>query len=546
MGIWLTSADSTVTVGSGLTIDTAQISDGDGVIVQGGRVTIGKNASITTSGRGISAYYDTASVTVGDGLSVRVALNGTVGSAAAGIFSYQGGTVTAGKNITVDSDGYALYSTGSGSTITVGDGAVLTGNTEYTGGSSYVAAVRASNNGRIVLGSADITQKGTSSDASAISATGSGTVTGTGVYQIDGNLKTGTGGSIDLTMNAGSAMTGKTLLNDSSSAINLDMTDSTWHVTGNSALTNLVSSHSLIDMTADGGVYSTLTVSSLSGDDGTFKLDINAEAVNENDRIYVTGNFSGTQWLDLNNTAGNNGTVGQEAAGTVLASVADNEGTFKAVDGEGTLYWKRYILDTEESSTDGYTTDWYLKAVENVDPDEKPTDSVIGVTASYYVWRDNEQLIQRMGDLRHNGDKEKGIWFRMKGTKIGQNGIRGFDTEYTKFELGYDKKIAETKKYVRYGGIAASYSKGNTEYTDGSGDIREKSVTLYQTQMGSRGHYWDMFFRAGWLGGNFSLYDTENDRIHGDYGNKGLQFSMEYGRKKFFPQMDGTWSPRCR
>lgn len=59
-------------------------------------------------------------------------------------------------------------------------------------------------------------------------------------------------------------------------------------------------------------------------------------------------------------------------------------------------------------------------------------------------------------------------------------------------------------------------------------------MTLYQTQMGSRGHYWDMFFRAGWLGGNFSLYDTENNRIHGDYGNKGLQFSMEYGRKTIF------------
>lgn len=552
VGIWMTSADSRVKAGNGLTIDTSQIADGDGIFISAGQAEAGSGTSITSSGRGIFVYTANASAVVGDGLSIKMIMNGNVKNPAAGILAYNGGKVTAGKNMTVESDGYALYSTGSGSLITAGDGAVLQGNTLYTGNSDYIAAVRAANNGQILLGSAEITQAGTLDTASAISATGGGSVKGTGVYQINGNLKSGSGGAIDLTMNAGSVMTGKTLLNDSSSAINLDMTDSAWYVTGNSALTDLESNDSLIDMTADGGAYSTLTMAGLTGDNGIFKLDINANALNENDRIYVTGTFSGTQWLDLNNTTGNNKTVGQEAAGTVLASVGNNEGTFKAVDGEGTLYWKRYILDTEESGTDGYTTDWYLKAVENVDPDDKPTATVTGVSASglssYYVWRDNEQMIQRMGDLRHNGDKEKGIWFRMKGTKVGRNGVNGFDTEYTQFQLGYDKKTVETADYVRYGGIAASYVKGNTEYTDGRGDIREKSVTLYQTQMGNKGHYWDMLFRAGWLGGNFSVYDSQNNRIHGDYGNRGFQFSLEYGRKKILsssgwyaePQMQMT------
>ena len=37
---------------------------------------------------------------------------------------------------------------------------------------------------------------------------------------------------------------------------------------------------------------------------------------------------------------------------------------------------------------------------------------------NYHTWRtENDKLLQRMGELRHNGEEAKGAWFRVKGSK---------------------------------------------------------------------------------------------------------------------------------
>ena len=55
-----------------------------------------------------------------------------------------------------------------------------------------------------------------------------------------------------------------------------------------------------------------------------------------------------------------------------------------------------------------------------------------------------------MGELRHNGNEQKGAWFRMHGSKIDRSGKFGFENKYTAYELGYDeltKNTAEVKRY---------------------------------------------------------------------------------------------------
>ena len=44
-----------------------------------------------------------------------------------------------------------------------------------------------------------------------------------------------------------------------------------------------------------------------------------------------------------------------------------------------------------------------------------------------------------MGELRHNGEKETGIWARVKGGELGLNGKYGFENKYRHYELGYDE-----------------------------------------------------------------------------------------------------------
>ena len=183
----------------------------------------------------------------------------------------------------------------------------------------------------------------------------------------------------------------------------------------------------------------------------------------------------------------NDPALGKDAEGTVLVSVKNNEGTFTAVDGEGTLYYKRYELDKKDSLSKSTTTEWYLKGVENVDPGEKPTTSVNTIAAagalSYYTWRDNDQLVKRMGDLRKNGGEEQGAWVRLSGSNIKRSGNFSFENKFNRYEFGYDQKLRATDKITVYGGLALSYSDGNSSYDRGSGDNKDKALSLYLTQI---------------------------------------------------------------
>ena len=134
-------------------------------------------------------------------------------------------------------------------------------------------------------------------------------------------------------------------------------------------------------MRADNNTYSTLTTKKLSGSDGVIKQDIDVRDM-KSDKILVTEDFSGTQALDIYQKdnyvpAGDN----TEGTGLVLASV-NGDGVFTAKDREGTLFYTHYDLANKQSDTAGYTTDWYLDKISNLDPGDKPTTSVDTILAA--------------------------------------------------------------------------------------------------------------------------------------------------------------------
>ncbi|MDL2281429.1 hypothetical protein LJC10_06215, partial [Selenomonadales bacterium OttesenSCG-928-I06] len=150
---------------------------------------------------------------------------------------------------------------------------------------------------------------------------------------------------------------------DNFAKIDVDLDKSIWNVTGNSITdgTLNVGTNSVVNMTADDRTnpLSTLSVENLEGI-GTFIMDIDASQTNKSDKIIVADKFTGTHKITLQEISGNY--VGQEAVGTVLASVKNNDGEFVADDYEGSLYWERYTLDKEVNSSTSYT-DWYLDGV---------------------------------------------------------------------------------------------------------------------------------------------------------------------------------------
>lgn len=359
--------------------------------------------------------------------------------------------------------------------------------------------------------------------------------------QLTGNVKHFTDydtklSTIDISFNtADSFLTGMSIgANLDKRITNLSFNNaSVWNMTGNSVVTELANNNAAtVDMTADSNAFSTLTTEKLSGNGGIIKQDIDVRSM-YSDKVLVKDDFSGTQVLDIyqkdNYVPDNEST---EGIGLVLARTNGN-GIFTAKDREGTLFYTHYDLAKRASNTFGFTTDWYLDKIIKTDDLTTSVKTILSTNAlNYHTWRtENDKLLQRMGELRQNGDDIRGAWVRVKGSKIGRTGKFGFENKYTTYELGYDELTKNTVALKRYQGAAISYTNGSGRYSSGSGDNSNKSISFYNTEIGNKGHYLDVVFKISNMDNDFTVYDTNSSRVTGDFNNTGVSLSAEYGCK---------------
>ena len=376
-----------------------------------------------------------------------------------------------------------------------------------------------------------------------------------GTVQINGSIENNKRGTIDLRLtNANSYLYSNFYLetdwDDNPEAItNLTLKNGAvwknfsalgWQ---DSMLTNLtLDNKALLDMThneySKGKLFQNIYITNnMSGTDATINMDIDASTNKDNsDRLFIAGTHTGNHYITLNNVNADGNTDG--AAGTVLVSVKDEQGNFFANDKEGSLYWNKYTLDKQDSTTDGYNTDWYLKKVEFI-PD-KPTTSVDAVDATQRLafanWVEDDKLMQRMGDLRHETNNEEGVWVRVKGGKYSGD---GFSNRHTMYQLGYDDVVKNTDKLKRYQGVAFAYDDGKNSFNRGSGKLKAKSIGFYNTDLRNKGHYLDVVFKIYDADSDFTVFDSEGKKITGAFDNTGISLSAEYGRKKY---LDEHWS----
>lgn len=346
--------------------------------------------------------------------------------------------------------------------------------------------------------------------------------------------------------NAGSSFTGNTtdahwqVVNTrdaGNKGIHLTLNDgSVWNdFDYDSTIQVLDTSNAKIDM--QDSHFKGLFIGTLKGDKSTFNMDIDAGTnTNNSDRLYIAGTHIGSHYITLNNVNVDGNTDG--AAGTVLVSVKDEQGNFFANDKEGSLYWNKYTLDMQDSATDGYTKDWYLKKVEFIP--SKPTTSVDAVDATQRLafanWVEDDKFMQRMGDLHYETNNEEGVWMRVKGGKYSGD---GFSNRHTMYQLGYDDVVKENEKLKRYQGVAFSYNDGKNSFNRGSGKLKAKSIGFYSTDIRNKGHYLDLALKIYDADSDFTVFDSEGKKITGAFDNTGISLSAEYGRKKY---LDEHWS----
>ena len=493
---------------------TTKADKAHGISANGGTIALTGTAEVKTSGNGANGISADGA---GSSIQLENVLITTEGTEAHGLAVNDGGKISfdgaARITMTETHNAYALHAYTSGSSIT-GQGQIdITGNI-YAGDGGKIE-VAAADNSRLI-----------------------------------GDIIAASAGSTDFSFGTGSLFTGSTMVDGVGAENRLTLgSGSLWQLTGTSSLTALTND-AVIDMRQDNNSFSTLTVDNLNGN-GTIIMDIDGAAVDQSDKLIVNDTFSGNQVLSLQEINGRDSDIGlgQSAVGTVLATVNNGNGVFTADDHEGSLYWERYELGSQANGSTGYT-DWYLKAVNTLNPGNNPTTTVKTAMAAgalaYHTWRVDDKLMERMGDLRQQGEDAQGVWVRLKGGKLSHDGKYGFENKYTMYELGYDQVMKKTADYTRYGGVSMSYSDGSSSYDSGSGDNKNKAVSFYVTQLGEKGHYVDVVAKFNHMDSDFTVFDSNGKRITGDFDNTGISLSAEYGRKNSLSQNGWYVEPQAQ
>lgn len=307
-------------------------------------------------------------------------------------------------------------------------------------------------------------------------------------------------------------------------------------------------------------------IGDLKGDGGYFRLDLNSNDKADSDMIYVKDSTEGAgyQYLQAHDTSEFDGvtpdntlrfaTVGPAASDTITFHDTANiygktlwdyklligSEDYDVDDPENAVYNAKVTSTSylNQVAKDG-AKNWFIYDVIK-DPTGSMETAVGSGAAVYHMWREHDQLMKRMGDLRHSGIDEKGIWFRMKGSRTGRDGTYGFDSKYRHYELGYDEIMKETDKFIRYGGVSLSYTDMDNGYNQGQGDSDGYATNFYVTQMGNKGHYLDVVFKVQHIDSDFTAYNKDGSRVTGDFENTGISLSAEYGRKKMLDE-DGWY-----
>lgn len=337
---------------------------------------------------------------------------------------------------------------------------------------------------------------------------------------------------------------------------NLKMNSATWNVTADSDVAKVeMTGSSIIDLTQRNEAttvdmagsstrdhsFQKLKINNLTGS-GIIKMDYDDSKTSTDgstaDKLFIN-NHSGTHCLYLNEVNGA-ATLTGSAEDTVLVSVVNETGNFQAASDDN-LTWNIYALNKKDSTTEGYTTDWYLAKNTNPTPaPQGPTRAEAGTlkahNMSYYLWRDqSERLTKRLG-ITCFDEERAGVWTKMSNSSISGSGIYGSDAKVKTYTIGYDFKhnsderltAADAKKTRDFSGLAFTYIKGSSsmngyqvndtlQVAGGRSDIRGGALTAYHTHTSQSGSYADYVLRYSSYDNDFKL-----DGVNGSAKSHGL------------------------
>ena len=475
--------------------------------------------------------------------NLSVSDDSTAAVALAGSNTYLTGNVTTGDDSTT-----AISLTGSNASLTgdvttsdsstatvslAGSNSSLTGNVTTSNNSTALVALTGSNTSL----TGNMKTSGTST--LTVEATGSNAV-------ITGDLNN-EGGTANVLLSKQSLWTGTATTADSDTAVtNVTLEDnSVWNVTEDSAVSTLrLSSGGVVNLEGTANKLRIGHLTSAANLSGTLQMDLtyhdNSVSTYENatdsDFIYV-GTGTGHSF-QIEPTSSSNLNSMQEGDKLYFAQTGTGASAFEVnqqilLQNTNRLYNKELVVKTESDPSLANYEDWFLTADTSGGAKDgdilNPNGLVPGSAHNAVVamWRDQDTLLKRLGELRYNQDDE-GIWARFINKKLEYNGNRGFETNLKTVQVGYDWKNSGKDSDWYYGG-AFEHTWGSSDFEgNGTGDHHLSDVAIYGTNIGKHGHYLDLIAKFGKISTDYkSSYSDE-----GEFDNWAFSIGAEYGRKK--------------
>lgn len=381
-----------------------------------------------------------------------------------------------------------------------------------------------------------------------------------------GDLET-TAGSADIALRGGSRWTGNLddRAADGAAHIELDgkslwegkasgngsislAGNSLWQLTGNStAHAVYLDQGSTVSLEGTAGKLETEW---LGGSGGMVKMDL--RYLGDDVETYRGGNRSdfvvahdgnGSRYtLEMSDRSSVNGMMDESKL--YFASTAPERASFTQneqvqVKNYERIYNKNLVIqkesDTGNPAYDGYDR-WFLTPDSSSGENGNainPNGTVPGTAyhTALALWRDDDTLLKRLGELRYN-QADEGVWARFIHKGMERSGQHGFKGTYRTVQVGLDKKVETDQAGSWIYGGAISHMWGDTGYTEGHGEQKSTALSLYGTNIRPHGHYLDLVARVGRI-------DSDYETSYGDHGkfeNWGSSISAEYGRKKVLGQ----------
>ena len=138
--------------------------------------------------------------------------------------------------------------------------------------------------------------------------------------------------------------------------------------------------------------------------------------------------------------------------------------------------------DTGNPAYDGYDR-WFLTPDSSSGENGNainPNGTVPGTAyhTALALWRDDDTLVKRLGELRYN-QADEGVWARFIHKGMERSGQHGFKGTYRTVQVGLDKKVETDQAGSWIYGGAISHMWGDTGYTEGHGEQKSTALSLW-------------------------------------------------------------------